>query len=60
MSSNGTVNFRPSDVDGMSQVVFSSSAPAPLLRRGFDWWLAQVKHALPPTIFFFIGFNLIV
>ena len=24
------------------------------------WWLAQVKHALPPTIFFFVGFNLIL
>jgi hypothetical protein len=21
-------------------------------RRAFDWWLVQVKHALPPTIFF--------
>jgi len=33
---------------------------APTLRRAFRWWLAQVKHALPPTIFFFIGFNLIL
>jgi hypothetical protein len=31
-----------------------------LLRRAFDWWLAQVKHVLPPTIFFFVGFNLIL
>jgi hypothetical protein len=44
----------------MSQPAFVSSAPAPFLRRVFDWWLAQVKHALPPTIFFFIGFNLIL
>jgi len=44
----------------MSQPALASSAPAPFLRRGFDWWLAQVKHALPPTIFFFIGFNLIL
>ena len=29
-------------------------------RRAFDWWLAQVKHVLPPTIFFMIGFNLIL
>jgi hypothetical protein len=30
------------------------------LRRTLDWWLAQLKHALPPTIFFFVGFNLIL
>jgi hypothetical protein len=32
----------------------------PFWRRAFDWWLAQVKHMLPPTIFFFVGFNLIL
>src|SRR6478735_4062839 len=38
------------------------AAPTPtlLLRRAVSWWLTQVKHALPPTIFFFIGFNLIL
>ena len=25
-----------------------------------NWGLAQVSHALPPTIFFFVGFNLIL
>jgi len=35
-------------------------AAAPLWRRAFDWWLAQVRHVLPPTIFFIIGFNLIL
>jgi hypothetical protein len=30
----------------------------PFLRRAFEWWLAQVKHMLPPTFFFFVGFNL--
>ena len=35
-------------------------APTPLWRRAFDWWLVQVKHVLPPTIFFFFGFNLIL
>jgi len=35
-------------------------AARPILRRAFGWWLAQVKHALPPTIFFFVGFNLIL
>ena len=34
--------------------------PASLGRRAFDWWLAQVRHVLPPTIFFFLGFNLIL
>jgi len=28
-------------------------------RRPFDWWLVQVRHVLPPTIFF-LGFNLIL
>jgi hypothetical protein len=37
-----------------------ASTPAPFPRRAFDWWLTQVKHVLPPTIFFFVGFNLIL
>ena len=44
----------------MSETAAVASTPSPLLRRAFDWWLAQVQHALPPTIFFFIGFNLIL
>jgi hypothetical protein len=44
----------------MSQPAIAASVPVPLLRRAFDWWLAQVKHVLPPTIFFFVGFNLIL
>jgi hypothetical protein len=44
----------------MNQPALATSAPAPFLRRAFDWWIAQVKHALPPTIFFFVGFNLIL
>jgi hypothetical protein len=43
-----------------SSVSATSGSPAPLWRRAFDWWLEQVKHALPPTIFFFFGFNLIL
>ena len=31
----------------MSQPALAASAPAPFLRRAFDWWIAQVKHALP-------------
>jgi hypothetical protein len=44
----------------MSQPIVSTAAPMPFLRRAFDWWLAQVRQALPPTIFFFVGFNLIL
>ena len=44
----------------MSQPAVVLPAPPPFRRRAFDWWLAQVKHALPPTIFFFVGFNLIL
>jgi len=44
----------------MSQPVIAASAPMPFPRRALDWCIAQVKHALPPTIFFFIGFNLIL
>jgi hypothetical protein len=44
----------------MSQSAIAASASTSFLRWAFDWWLAQVKHALPPTIFFFVGFNLIL
>jgi len=44
----------------MRQPAIVSSAPAALLRRAIAWWLTQVRHALPPTIFFFVGFNLIL
>ena len=44
----------------MSHSAIAASAPIALLRRAITWWLAQVKHALPPTIFFFVGFNLIL
>ena len=42
----------------MSQPAFAP--PAPFLHRAFDWFLEQVKHMLPSTIFFFVGFNLIL
>jgi hypothetical protein len=44
----------------MNQPAIAASTPTPLLRRAVTWWLAQVKHALPPTIFFLVGFNLIL
>jgi hypothetical protein len=34
--------------------------PMSMPRRLFAWWAAQIKHVLPPTIFFFVGFNLIL
>lgn len=37
-----------------------ASPPRPIWRRAFDWWLVQIKHVIPPTIFFFVGFNLIL
>ena len=42
-----------------SSVPAASEAPS-LWRCAFDWWLVQVKHVLPPTVFFFFGFNLIL
>lgn len=44
----------------MSQRAIAASTPTTLLQRVVTWWLAQVKHALPPTTFFFVGFNLIL
>jgi hypothetical protein len=38
----------------------ASSTLTKLVRRALSWWLAQVRHALPPTIFFLVGFNLIL
>jgi hypothetical protein len=42
------------------QPAIAASAPVSFPRRAFDWWLVQMRHVLPPTIFFFIGFNLIL
>src|ERR1700692_3358894 len=44
----------------MSQPAIATSTPTPLLRRVVTWWFAQVKHALPPAIFFFVCLNLIL
>src|SRR5947207_9702677 len=44
----------------MSQPAIAASTPTALLRRAVTWWLTEAKHALPPTIFFFVGFNLIL
>ena len=44
----------------MNQPTSAASMPTLSLRQAFGWWLAQVRHMLPPTIFFFVGFNLIL
>jgi hypothetical protein len=44
----------------MNQLPIAAYPPTAVLRRAFYWWLAQVKHVLAPTIFFFVGFNLIL
>jgi hypothetical protein len=44
----------------MSQPAITVPTPTRLVRRAVSWWLAQVRHALPPTIFFLVGFNLIL
>jgi len=44
----------------MPSVPANSEASPPIWRRAFTWWLVQVKHVLPPTVFFFFGFNLIL
>ena len=44
----------------MNWPAIAASTSIGLVRRTVTWWLAQVKHALPPTIFFFVGFNLIL
>jgi hypothetical protein len=36
------------------------AAPAGLARRVGSWWLHEVRELLPPTIFFIVGFNLVV
>jgi hypothetical protein len=38
----------------------ATETPAPFWRRAFEWWLVQMKNVLPPTVFFFFGFILIL
>lgn len=44
----------------MRQITVTTRATLLFLRRSFRWLLAELKHAMPPTIFFFVGFNLIL
>ena len=38
----------------------AAEAKRPLWHRALAWYVDQMKHVLPPTIFFFIGFNLVL
>ena len=38
----------------------AAGARRPFWRRALAWYVREMKHVLPPTIFFFVGFNLIV
>jgi hypothetical protein len=32
----------------------------PFWRRALNWYIAQMRHLLPPTVFFFFAFNLVL
>jgi hypothetical protein len=38
----------------------AASANLPIWRRALDWWIETMKQLLPPTVFFFLGFNLVL
>jgi len=45
----------------MTTIVVPDADPKPSFwRRALAWYVGEMKHLLPPTIFFFIGFNLIL
>lgn len=46
--------------DKRTSVTASEPAPASGVRRAGAWFLHELREILPPTIFFFVGFNLIV
>jgi hypothetical protein len=45
---------------GVNYFAVDVHVPMSIPRRLLAWWVAQIKHVLPPTIFFFVGFNLIL
>ena len=45
---------------GVNHFAVDVHVPMSIPRRLLAWWAAQIKHVLPPTIFFFVGFNLIL
>jgi hypothetical protein len=45
----------------MTTIAVPAAGPKrPFWRRALAWYVGEMKHVLPPTIFFFIGFNLIL
>jgi hypothetical protein len=44
----------------MTTIAVPAGAKPSIWRRALAWYVDQMKHLLPPTIFFFIGFNLIL
>ena len=49
-----------SSSDERNSVTAAQPAPASGVRRLGAWFLHELRQIIPPTIFFFIGFNLIV
>src|SRR5215469_12140126 len=45
---------------GVNHFAVHVHVPMSIPRRLLAWWAAQIKHVLPSTIFFFVGFNLIL
>lgn len=44
----------------MTTITNPTAAKRPIWRRMLAWCFGEMKHVLPPTIFFFIGFHLIL
>jgi len=44
----------------MDMIALPTGAKPSFWRRALAWYVEEMKHILPPTIFFFIGFNLIL
>jgi len=45
---------------GVKHFAVDVQVPMSMPRRLFAWVAAQIEHVLSPTIFFFVGFNLIL
>jgi hypothetical protein len=50
----------PAVYDDSSPKFGAPGTPAGLGRRAGAWFLHELREILPPTIFFLVGFNLIV
>ena len=46
--------------DKLTSITAAEAAPASGVRRASAWFLHELREILPPLIFFFVGFNLIV